>query len=164
MSAPIVLAIGAGVAKLFSIGWLASIATAPVALESRKRFIEVNKEGLQNLVRLGKGPNEVRLAELEANFKLLEDNINKGWDEPHVFAAAMSISHWKFWENVFGAGNGVARLTANTATLAAESISVSFNEAMKAVDEALNELDKGIEKFFSPIPVDKNDSDNRHSQ
>lgn len=122
MDPRLVLLIGAGILKLFSVGWLASIATSPVALASRRRFLEANKAGLENMVKLGVAPAPVRVEELMKDFELLESTIEKGWDDPQVFAAAYRISVWKFYEHAYGAVSGIGRLGTNTATLATENI------------------------------------------
>lgn len=123
MAAGFVLLAGAIIAKVASVGWLASIATSPVALPSRLRFLQVNQEGLANLEKLGVGPDAARIAELRADLKLLERNVEKGWTDPDVFAAAMRISAWKFAEHVYGAVTGTWNLASQTAIAAANRAS-----------------------------------------
>ncbi len=127
MAAGLVLLVGAIIAKVASVGWLASIATSPVALPSRLRFLQVNQEGLANLEKLGVGPDAARIAELRADLKLLERDVEKGWTDPDAFAAAMRISAWKFAEHVCGAAIGTWRLASTSATAAVRQMGQAFD-------------------------------------
>ena len=114
MPTPGILIVGAAVAaKVFSFGWLVSIATSPSAVGSRRRFLDHSTEALDNLVELGKGPEEAQLATLRSDIALLEKHIKEGWAETHVFAAASRVSTWKFVIHVQGAVSGGARLAGN---------------------------------------------------
>ena len=107
MPTPGILIVGAAVAaKVFSFGWLVSIATS-------RRFLDHSTEALDNLVELGKGPEEAQLATLRSDIALLEKHIKEGWAETHVFAAASRVSTWKFVIHVQGAVSGGARLAGN---------------------------------------------------
>lgn len=149
MSTGVVLLAGAVAAKALSLGWLASIATSPVAVASRRRFLQANKEGLDNLVKLGAGPTPCRLQEITRDFEILEAHLEPGWDTPYLFAAASRVSTWKFAEHVYGATSGIYRLTANTASAAAESVGNMATDAM-------NGINSWVDALFPQTPTDKN--------
>lgn len=145
MNPGFLLIVGAAAVKIGSLGWLASIATSPVAVGSRKRFLEINQQGLENLARTNSGPSDARLVELRADFALLEKHVHSGWDTPLLFAAASRISTWKFYEHAYGAVTGISRLAANTAAAGAEAVKGGFDRMVTTF----------MENVFPTTPVDK---------
>ncbi len=110
MPAPALLFIVAAVAaKTVSVGWLASIATSPAAVGSRKRFLEHTQEALDNLERLEQIDPE-KAKSLRRDIALLERRANEGWTDPEVFGTALSISSWKMGAHASGAVIGVGTL------------------------------------------------------
>lgn len=110
MPAPALLLIVAAIAaKTVSIGWLASIATSPAAVGSRKRFLEHTREALDNLERLEQIDPE-KAKSLRRDIALLERQANEGWTDPEVFGTALSISSWKMGAHASGALSGVGTL------------------------------------------------------
>ncbi len=127
MNPGLLLIVGAAAVKIVSVGWLVSIATSPVAIASRKRFLEANKEGLENIVKLGIGPNAEDLKALRKDFKLLQARVDTGWGETHLFFAALRVSNWKFWEHTAGAIKGACELSTNMAGSGLDSLSRGFD-------------------------------------
>ncbi len=159
--------VGAGAVKVASFGWLVSIATSPVAVGSRKRFLETNKEGLENLVKLGIGPAEPYLTALRQDFELLESHVETGWSETYLFSAATRVANWKFWEHTYGFVTGAYELGANAASAATRATGDAFNGVAKPLEEVFDRFNKYADEVFdsiTPAPVKKNDSDNRHSR
>jgi hypothetical protein len=142
MTPGLVLLAGAVAAKVVSIGWLASIATSPVAVGSRKRFLETNKQGLDNLIALGVASAD-GYASLKKDFELLESTAEKGWDTPELFAAASRVSSWKFIEHTYGAVTGTYRLSANTAVYGYTAV--------------LSGISRGVDWIFRPAPTPDKD-------
>lgn len=138
MSPSVLLLAGAAIAKVVSVGWLASIATSPVAVASRRRFLEVNKEGAQNLIALGVATPEA-YASLVRDLAMLEETVEQGWDTPQLFGAASRVSSWKFFEHAYGATSGISRLARNTASSGFNAMKRGFSDMLDALDKRIDE-------------------------
>ncbi len=130
MAASAFFLVGAVAFKAGTFIWLASIATAPSAVHSRREFLDHAEQALENLRETAVGTDLAELASIAADIDLLKTHVKQGWAMTEVFAAATRVLAWKTKANVGGALIGIRDLTSNTLT----SLSDWLDAAVKTKD------------------------------
>jgi hypothetical protein len=104
-----VVIVAAIAAKVVSFGWLASIATSPVDVATRRRFLDHTDEMIDNPSLKELGYSDEDLTAVRKDLADLRASVNDGWHDKR-FDAAVRVAAFKTYARMYGSFVGSIKL------------------------------------------------------
>lgn len=148
------LVIGAAIAaKIISTGWLASIATSPFDVGTRKRFIEHTEEAIANPHLKDLGYTDEDLAKVKADLEILRENVQAGWHDG-TFNVAVNVATFKTVARTYGAVSGTVKLADynlnRLGDWVAETGKAGLDSVSQLGDQIYDAGNRAIDAIFGP--------------
>lgn len=122
---PVFVAAAAAVAAIphiIAAGWVASIATDPLAEDSRKELLDHVESVLSKLETLGRSPSKTKLNSLRADLGVLREKMHHGWVQWAEFVAALRVTNFVVFARTKSTAGGICELINNSLDKAVSAI------------------------------------------
>ena len=120
------------VAKVIGMGWLASIATSPFDVATRKRFVEHTEEAIDNPHLKELGYTDEDLAKVRNDLAILKTHVPQGWRN-EIFDVAVNVATFKTIARTYGAVSGTVELADYNLTRGANWVDRKTTEILASI-------------------------------